>query len=539
MTKIREILFKENSRKSLLEGINEVAETVKTTLGPRGKYVVIRPGMPQFTLDGVTVAREISFKEGTPKDIGAKIIKSVAQKTNELAGDGTTTATILFQTLVNEALKGVEVGWQALKIRAGMEKGVAAILKELKRMAKPIKTKQDIKNIATISSRSESIGSAIADLFEKIGEDGAVVIEDWIKEEGLWAELVDGYRLEYGYLSPFFVTHPEKMEAVAEEPFVLVYSGVLAHLEQVIPILERIANKTQKKSCVFVAEDVKGDALANLVANRIRAGWQIIATRPARVGEEKLDTFRDIAAFTGAKCVIEESGDEMNMVTADELGKCDRVICTKDECIFVGGRGKKEDVEERIASIRAKLQESDRHESEKKMLRDRLARLTGSIGRIRVGSISEQEHKEKKDRIDDAIHAVKSALKEGVVIGGGLALYKASIVLEGLIRKEKDSEVRYGLEVVRTSCEIPAKLILENAGHKAEVILTELILGDASGGYDAQRGEYVNMFEAGIIDPVKVVRIALEHSASRAGLFINTGASIGEINEENPEKDKK
>lgn len=524
----KDVLF---NTERVIAGVNKVADAIKVTLGPSGRRVMIKPDSPEFTLDGVTVARQISLEEGSPENMGAKAIKAVAEKANEASGDGTSTATILCQALVNEAMVGVKAGFDPIRIKTGMEAGLKIVLENLLLHKKNLDSKEEIKQIAKVSSRDQATGEVLAELFNEIGKDGSVVTEDVVKVSGIWSETVPGYRLDTGFLSPYFITKAERQEAIVEKPYVWVVGKEIGINADLLRVLELVA-VSESRALVVVADDVTGEALATLIGNKMRNIIKCIAVRVPKYGEEKKDTSQDIAAFVGAKYMSEELGDDITTVMLDELGQCDRVVATKDSTIFIKGNGKQEAIDERIAIINKKLEDPEKSEYESKLLRDRRARLTGSVGIVKIGAISESELKEKKYLVEDAIYAVKSALAEGIVIGGGLELWKMAEGMRDSLHFINDAE-RFGFNCLLKAMQAPAETILRNSGFSPDKILR---FDEKNQGFNAATGEYGDMFKMGIIDPAKVVRVGIEQSVKQAGLLINTAAVVYEPPEDKDEK---
>ncbi len=531
----KQVTFSKDARTKLMAGVNTVANAVRGTLGPKGKAVLIDKGIPVFTRDGVTVAQSIEKLKDNIENQGAQLVKGVAQKTNEEAGDGTTTASILLQELLKEGTKGVEMGIDPMKMSQALEDGSKVILEVMKVNSKPVKTKQEMKDVATISSRDKEIGEVIGEIYDKIGVDGVITTEE-DKTIGLTYELVEGMELDKGFSAPHFMTDIERMRAEIENPYILVTSQTLSRNEDIVNILRAIL-ASEHKTLVILADDVTGEALATLIVNKMKGVIKTLVLRAPGFGDTKRDYMEDVAAVTGATIISEETGLRIDETALDQCGKATRVIAYKDRAYIVGGAGSKKVIKARIGLLKKQI--SDETASYKKtILETRYARLKGGVAIIKVGAMTEEESKEKQYRIEDAVNATKSALQEGIVIGGGLALYKASQALDKLIEGATDSDYRYGLKALQTAIQAPAKQVLSNAGEKPDVILQEI---DREAkeyphqGYDAGTGMYIDMIKEGIIDPLKVERVALEQSVSIAGLYIITDAVVCDEPEEKKE----
>jgi chaperonin GroEL len=520
------LVFDEAARRALERGVNAVADAVKVTLGPRGRNVVLEKkfGSPTITKDGVTVAKEIEL-ENHLENIGAQLLREVASKTNDVAGDGTTTATVLAQAIVREGLKNVAAGANPLALKRGIEKAVDAAVEKIKALAIPVEDRKAIEEVATISANDPDVGKLIADAMEKVGKEGIITVEE---SKSLETELkfVEGYQFDKGYISPYFVTNPEAMEAVLEDAFILIVEKKVSNVRELLPILEQVAQTG--KPLLLIAEDVEGEALATLVVNKLRGTLSVAAVKAPGFGDRRKEMLKDIAAVTGGTVISEELGFKLENATLSMLGRAERVRITKDETTIVGGKGKKEDIEARINGIKKELETTD-SEYAKEKLQERLAKLAGGVAVIRVGAATETELKEKKHRFEDALNATRAAVEEGIVPGGGVALLRAIGAVEELLKK-LDGDEATGAKIVRRALEEPARLIAENAGYEGSVIV-QRILSETKNlrlGFNAATGEFVDMVEAGIVDPAKVTRSALQNAASIGALILTTEAVVAE-----------
>ncbi|MDT7909927.1 chaperonin GroEL [Thermus sp.] len=520
------LVFDEAARRALERGVNAVADAVKVTLGPRGRNVVLEKkfGSPTITKDGVTVAKEIEL-ENHLENIGAQLLREVASKTNDVAGDGTTTATVLAQAIVREGLKNVAAGANPLALKRGIEKAVDAAVEKIKALAIPVEDRKAIEEVATISANDPDVGKLIADAMEKVGKEGIITVEE---SKSLETELkfVEGYQFDKGYISPYFVTNPEAMEAVLEDAFILIVEKKVSNVRELLPILEQVAQTG--KPLLLIAEDVEGEALATLVVNKLRGTLSVAAVKAPGFGDRRKEMLKDIAAVTGGTVISEELGFKLENATLSMLGRAERVRITKDETTIVGGKGKKEDIEARINGIKKELETTD-SEYAKEKLQERLAKLAGGVAVIRVGAATETELKEKKHRFEDALNATRAAVEEGIVPGGGVALLRAIGAVEELL-KELDGDEATGAKIVRRALEEPARQIAENAGYEGSVIV-QRILSETKNlrlGFNAATGEFVDMVEAGIVDPAKVTRSALQNAASIGALILTTEAVVAE-----------
>ena len=522
----KDILYSDEARRALLRGVEKLAKAVKVTLGPSGRNVVLEKkwGSPTITKDGVTVAKEIELKEPF-ENLGAQLVKEVASKTSDVAGDGTTTATILAEAIFREGLKQVTAGANPMEVKRGIDKAVDAVVEELKKLSREVKDRREIAQVAAISANNDmDIGEKIAEAMDKVGKDGVITVEE-AKGIETYVEIVEGMQFDRGYISPYFVTNPEKMEAVLEEPFILLHDKKISSIRDILPVLEKVAQ--QGKPILVIAEDVEGEALATLVVNKIRGTLQACAVKAPGYGERRKAMLEDIAILTGGRVISEEAGMKLEHAQLSDLGRAKRVIVTKDNTTIVEGYGKKEDIQARIQQIKAQIEET-KSDYDREKLQERLAKLAGGVAVIYVGAPTETAMKEKKARIEDALHATKAAVEEGIVPGGGVALVRAMKAVDKL-KLEGDQKV--GAEIVRKALVEPLKQIAENAGYEGTLVVEEVKKLAKNKGFNALTGEYVDMFEAGIIDPTKVERVALQNAASIASLLLTTEALVTEIKE--------
>ena len=520
------LVFDEAARRALERGVNAVANAVKVTLGPRGRNVVLEKkfGSPTITKDGVTVAKEVELEDHL-ENIGAQLLKEVASKTNDVAGDGTTTATVLAQAIVREGLKNVAAGANPLALKRGIEKAVEAAVEKIKALAIPVEDRKAIEEVATISANDPEVGKLIADAMEKVGKEGIITVEE---SKSLETELkfVEGYQFDKGYISPYFVTNPETMEAVLEDAFILIVEKKVSNVRELLPILEQVAQTG--KPLLIIAEDVEGEALATLVVNKLRGTLSVAAVKAPGFGDRRKEMLKDIAAVTGGTVISEELGFKLENATLSMLGRAERVRITKDETTIVGGKGKKEDIEARINGIKKELETTDSEYAREK-LQERLAKLAGGAAVIPVGAATETARKEKKHRSEDAPNATRAAVEEGIVPGGGVTLLRAISAVEELIKKLEGDEAT-GAKIVRRALEEPARQIAENAGYEGSVIVQQILAETKNPryGFNAATGEFVDMVEAGIVDPAKVTRSALQNAASIGALILTTEAVVAE-----------
>ncbi len=526
----KEIHFSDIARGELFEGVKKLADAVKVTMGPRGRNVLIQKsfGSPSITKDGVSVAKEIELPH-TVENMGAQLVKEVASKTADEAGDGTTTATVLAYNIFKEGLRNITAGANPIEVKRGMDKAAEAIVSELKRIAKEVKDKKEIAQVATISANNDpKIGELIAEAMEKVGKDGVITVEEGksLQDE---LEVVEGMQFDRGYLSPYFVTDAEKMEAVLENAYILLYDKKISNMKDLLPILEKIV-QTGNRPLLIIAEDVEGEALATLVVNKLRGTLNVCAVKAPGFGDRRKAMLQDIAILTGGQVITEELGRTLENATLEDLGQADRVVVDKENTTIVGGKGDKALVEARIKEIKAQIEKTT-SEYDKEKLQERLAKLAGGVAVIKVGAATETEMKEKKDRVDDALAATKAAVEEGIVIGGGTALIRAAKKVD--LGLEGDEKI--GAEIILRAIKAPLKQIAENAGFDAGVVANKVEEAENENiGFNAATGEFVDMFEAGIVDPAKVERVALQNAVSVASLLLTTEATVSEIKEEKP-----
>ena len=527
----KKIQFDIEAREGLKKGVDALANAVKVTLGPKGRNVIIGKsfGGPQVTKDGVTVAKEIELEDAL-ENMGAQMVKEVASKTNDLAGDGTTTATILAQSIVNEGLKNVTAGANPMDLKRGVDKAVSTIVDELKKSTKTVgNSSEKIQQIASISANNDSaIGDLITQAFEKVGKEGVITVEE-AKGTDTYVDVVEGMQFDRGYLSPYFVTNSEKMEADLESPYILLYDKKISAMKDLLPILEPVAQSG--KPLLVIAEDVDGEALATLVVNKLRGALKIAAVKAPGFGDRRKAMLEDIAILTGGTVISEERGFNIENTTIDMLGSAERVTIDKDNTTIVNGSGEKKEIEGRVGQIKSQI-ETTTSDYDKEKLQERLAKLAGGVAVLYVGAASEVEMKEKKDRVDDALHATRAAVEEGIVAGGGVALIRARKQLDK-IKAINDDEFT-GIQIISRALEAPLRTIVENAGGEGSVVVAKILDGKDGFGYDAKSDKYVDLFQSGIIDPKKVTRVALENAASVAGMILTTECALVDIKEETP-----
>ena len=526
----KQLMFDQAARAALLRGVNILAEAVKATLGPKGRNVVIdkKYGSPTITKDGVTVAKEVQLKEPT-ENMGAQMIKEVASKTSDAAGDGTTTATVLAQAIFREGLKNVTAGANPMGLKRGIEQAVEAVVADLKKMSKATKDKKEIAQVATVAANNDkTIGSLIAEAMEKVGKDGVITVEE-AKAMETTLEVVEGMQFDRGYLSPYMVTDPERMEAVLEDALILIYEKKLSGMKDMLPLLEQVARAG--KPFLIIAEDVEGEALATLVVNKLRGTLSCCAVKAPGFGDRRKAMLQDIATLTGGKAITEDLGIKLENIKLEDLGKAKKVIVDKDNTTLIDGAGSTKEIEGRIKQIRAQIEETT-SDYDREKLQERLAKLAGGVAVIKVGAATETEMKEKKARVEDALNATRAAVEEGIVPGGGVALLRAAKALDHL---KLTGDEATGVAIVRRALEEPIRRIVENAGLEGSVVVEKVKAASApSQGFDADRNEYVDMMTAGIIDPTKVERIALQNAASIASLLLTTEALITDLPEKEP-----
>src|SRR5882724_7176412 len=520
----KEIRFSEDARGRVLRGVNLLADAVTVTLGPKGRNVVLEKswGSPTITKDGVSVAKEIQLEDKF-ENMGAQMVKEVASKTSDVAGDGTTTATVLSRAIFAEGLKLVAAGHDPMSIKRGIDKAVAKVVDELKSMSKPTRDRDEIAQVGTISANNDkTIGAILAEAMDKVGKEGVITVEE-AKGLETTLDLVEGMRFDRGYLSPYFVTDPERMECVYDDVYLLVHEKKISSMKDLLPILENVAKTS--KPLLIIAEDLEGEALATLVVNKIRGTLKVVAVKAPGFGDRRKAMLEDIAILTDGKMIAEELGIKLENITVKDLGRAKRVIIDKDNTTIVEGAGKKSAIEGRITQIRAQIEETT-SDYDREKLQERLAKLAGGVAVVKVGAATEIEMKEKKARVEDALHATRAAVEEGIVPGGGVALIRAQKALDKLEGANEDQQV--GIRILSRSIEEPLRQIVENAGEDAAVVLNRVKEGKGAFGYDAATGEFGDMLEEGILDPTKVTRLALQNAASVAGLLLTTEVMVAE-----------
>ncbi len=521
------VTFDVEARQALKKGIDIVASSVRITLGPKGRNVVLEKkfGAPTVTNDGVTIVREIELKDAM-ENTGAQLLREVATKTNDVAGDGTTTATILAQTMINEGFRNVTAGANPMQLKIGIEKAVEAVVEEIKKLAVPVKGHEDVAHVAAISSQDAKIGELIAEAMDKVGKDGVITVED-NQAVATELEVVEGMQFDRGYVAAYMVTNPDRMEAVLEDPYVLITDRKISAIQDLLPVLERVVQ--HGKPLLIVAEDVEGEALATLIVNKLRGTFTAVAVKAPGFGDRRKAMLEDMAILTGGQVISEDLGLKLDQTKIEQLGRARRVTITKDDTTIVEGAGKAEAIQARIKSIKAQVEETT-SDFDKEKLQERLAKLAGGVAVIKVGAATEVEQKEKKHRIEDALSATKAAVEEGIVAGGGTVLLNAQKKLDGGLGLKEDQLT--GVNIVRKALEEPLKQICSNAGKEGSVILENVRKGKSGEGYDALNDKFVNMFEAGIVDPAKVTRSALQNAASIAAMVLTTEAMVTEVPEE-------
>ncbi len=525
----KQIIYNEEARRALERGVNALANTVTVTLGPKGRNVVLdkKFGSPQITNDGVTIAREIELEDPF-ENMGAQLVKEVATKTNDVAGDGTTTATLLAQGIIRDGLKNVAAGANPMLMKRGIEKAVVVALEELEKMSKPVETKEDISQVAAISADDETIGELIAEAMEKVGKDGVITVEE---SKGFTTDLkvVEGMQFDRGYISPYMVTDTEKMEAVLEDPFILLTDRKVSNIHDLLPLLEKIVQKG--KNLLLIAEDVEGEALATLVVNKLRGTFTCVAVKAPGFGDRRKAMLEDIAVLTGGKVISEDLGIDMKNVEIDMLGHARQVRISKEETVLVDGAGSSEEIKKRIAQLRVQIEDTT-SDFDREKLQERLAKLAGGVAVIEVGAATETEMKEKKMRIEDALSATRAAVEEGIVPGGGIAYLNITGGLEQL-EKKLEGDALTGLMIVKRALEDPVRVIANNAGAEGSVVVEKIKAMDKGTGFNAASGKFENMMSAGIVDPAKVARSAIQNAASISALFLTTEAVVTDL----PEKE--
>jgi chaperonin GroEL len=526
----KQLQFDEAARHTLLRGVEKLARAVKATLGPSGRNVILdkKFGSPTITKDGVTVAKEIEL-EDPYENMGAQLVREVASKTSDVAGDGTTTATVLAESIYREGLRNVTAGANPTSLQRGIMKAVEAIVEELKKISKKVSDRTEIAQVATVSANwDKTIGEIIADAMDKVGKDGTITVEE-ARSIDTTLEVVEGMQFDKGYLSPYFVTNAEEMEAILENPYILIYEKKISSLKDMLPLLEKVAKAG--RPLLIISEDVEGEALATLVVNKLRGTLQVAAVKAPGFGDRRKAMMEDIAVLTGGKLISEDLGIKLENIKLEELGKAKRVTIDKENTTIVEGSGKSSDIQGRVAQIRRQIEETT-SDYDREKLQERLAKLAGGVAVINVGAATETEMKEKKARVEDALHATRAAVEEGIVAGGGVALIRAQKAIENLRGLNDDEKV--GVQIVRRAVEEPMRQLANNAGAEGALIVEEVKKRKGNEGYDVAKGEYVDLVKAGIVDPTKVTRSALQNAASIAALLLTTEAIVTEI----PEKEK-
>jgi chaperonin GroEL len=526
----KQLQFDENARHTLLRGIEKLAKAVKATLGPSGRNVILdkKFGSPTITKDGVTVAKEIEL-EDPYENMGAQLVREVASKTSDVAGDGTTTATILAESIYREGLRNVTAGANPTSLQRGIMKGVDAIIEELKKLSKKVSDRTEIAQVATVSANwDKTIGEIIADAMDKVGKDGTITVEE-AKSIETTLEVVEGMQFDKGYLSPYFVTNAEDMEAVLDNPYILIHEKKISSLKDMLPLLEKVAKAG--RPLLIIAEDVEGEALATLVVNKLRGTLQVCAVKAPGFGDRRKAMLEDIAVLTGGRCITEDLGIKLENVKLEDLGRTKRATIDKENTTIVEGEGKQVDIKGRVAQIRRQIEETT-SDYDREKLQERLAKLAGGVAVINVGAATETEMKEKKARVEDALHATRAAVEEGIVAGGGVAFLRTQKALDNMKNFEGDEKI--GVQIVRRAIEEPTRQLADNAGAEGALVVEEVKKRKGNEGYDVSTGEYTDLVKAGIVDPTKVTRTALQNAASIAGLLLTTEALVTEI----PEKEK-
>jgi chaperonin GroEL len=525
----KQLLYDEEARRAILRGVDKLANAVKATLGPKGRNVVLdkKFGAPNITKDGVTVAKEIELEDPF-ENMGAQMVKEVASKTSDVAGDGTTTATVLAQAIIREGMKNVTAGSNPMALKRGIDKAVEAVVEDIKKISKPTKGKKEISQVASISANNDkTIGDLIADAMEKVGKDGVITVEE-AKGVETTLEVVEGMQFDRGYISPYFVTDPERMEAVVENPLILIHEKKISGMKDLLPILEQIAK--MGKPLLIIAEEVEGEALATLVVNKLRGTLTTCAVKAPGFGDRRKEMLKDIAVLTGGEVISEELGIKLENIRLDDLGKCKKVVVDKENTTIIEGAGKDKEIEGRIKQIRTQIEETT-SDYDREKLQERLAKLAGGVAVIKVGAPTEIAMKEKKARVEDALNATRAAVEEGIVPGGGVVLVRAEKSLEK-VKAEGDEKI--GVDIVRRALEEPIRQIAENAGAEGSIVVQRVREQSGAFGFNAESEEYEDLMTSGIIDPTKVTRIALQNAASIAGLMVTTECMVTEI----PEKEK-
>ena len=526
----KDIFYNTEARASLKNGVDKLANAVRVTLGPKGRNVVVEKqfGAPNVTKDGVSVAKEIELEDRL-ENVGAQMVKEVASKTSDVAGDGTTTATVLAQSIISEGLKNVTAGANPMEIKRGIDLAKDRVVKFISENSKDIPDSNQIAQVATISANDdEEIGTKIAEAMDKVGKDGVITVEE-SKTAETYLEFVEGLQFDRGYLSPYFVSNSDTMEAELEDPYILVHDKKITNMKDILPLLEKVVQAG--KSILIIAEDIEGEALATLVVNKLRGTFNVVAVKAPSFGDRRNAMLEDIATLTGATVVSEERGFKLESTTLDDLGTCKKVVTDKDNTTIVGGGGTSETISSRVNEIKVQIEKS-KSDYDREKLQERLAKLSGGVAVLNVGAATEVEMKEKKDRVDDALHATRAAVEEGIVVGGGVILLRASKDLDNV---ETSTNLQVGVDIMKRALEGPIRQICLNAGVEPSIIVQKVLESEDDFGYDARNDEYVDMFKAGIIDPAKVSRVAVENASSISGLLLTTEVAITDKPEENPE----
>lgn len=521
------IKYAEEARNEILRGVNRLADAVKVTLGPKGRNVVINKsfGSPTITKDGVTVAKELDFKDKF-ENLGAVLVKEVASRTSDIAGDGTTTATVLAQAIVREGVKNIAAGANPMEVKKGIERAVELVVEELKKLSIPVSGSKDIEDVGTISANNDrEIGKLIAQAMEKVGKDGVITVEE-AKTTTTFLEVVEGMQFDRGYLSPYFITNPDTMEAALEEPIVLIHDKKISSMKELLPVLEKVAQTG--KTLLIIAEEVEGEALATLVVNKLRGTLKVCAVKAPGFGDRRKEMLQDIATLTGGRVISEELGFKLENAQLSDLGKAKRITIDKENTTIVEGGGKQSDIKARVQSIKKQIEETT-SDYDKEKLQERLAKLAGGVAVINVGAATETEMKEKKARVEDGLHATRAAVEEGIVPGGGVTFLRAIPALDKL---KLDGDEAIGVSILKKALEEPIRMIVENAGAEASVVVNRVKAENGAFGFNAETGVYEDLMKAGVIDPAKVTRIALENAASIAGLLVTTEAVVADKPEE-------
>ena len=525
----KQLTYAEDARKSLKAGIDTLADAVKITLGPRGRNVILdkKFGAPQVCSDGVTIAKEIELPEPF-ENMGAQLLKETASKTNDAAGDGTTTSVVLAQSMISDGFRNVAAGANPMALKRGIEKGVVTVVEELKKMSTPVDSREQIAQVAALSAHEDAIGQTIADAMEKVGKDGVITVEESRGLEDA-TEFVEGMQIDRGYISPYFITNPDRMETVMDAPYIIITDKKVSAVADILPTLERLL-QIGKKNVLLMAEDVDGEALATLVVNKLRGTLNCLAVKAPGFGDRRKAMMEDIAILTGGEVISEERGQKLDSATVNDMGQARRITATKDDTTIVEGKGSEEAIKNRINQIKAQIEDTT-SEFDREKLQERMAKLSGGVAVVKVGAATEVELKERKSRVEDALSATRAAVEEGIVPGGGVALVRAQRALKDM---KLTGDEAVGAEIVRKALAVPLRLIVENAGQEGAVVLDAVMKHEDDYGYDAEVGEYAHMLKQGIVDPVKVTRSALQNAASVAAMVLTTESMISEI----PEKDK-